>query len=40
MRLGSGLMGLFAFGVGLANFASGRDIPPTAMVAAIAEEVA
>jgi hypothetical protein len=32
-------MVLFAFGVGLANFASGRDLSPTAVVAAIASEV-
>jgi hypothetical protein len=38
--LSSVLMVLFAFGVGLANFASGRDMPPTAVVAAIADEMA
>jgi hypothetical protein len=30
---------LFAFGVGLANFASGRDVPPQAVVSAIADEI-
>jgi hypothetical protein len=33
-------MALFALGVGLANFASGRDLSPGAVVAAIADEVA
>jgi hypothetical protein len=38
--LSSVLMVLFAFGVGLANFASGRDMSPTAVVSAIADEMA